>query len=263
MMSQRPSAVGTPLVPVIAGRPFYGIEPVIMDDGGQIVADGGDLAGAAGASGGGGAAGKYNVLEGPGEGSLCIEQPWPGMARTIYGDDERFLDTYYAAYPGLYLTGDACERREDGMLRITGRIDDVINIAGHRLSTAEVESVMSAHEDVAEAAVIGCDDETKGEKPFAFVVLKGEAAQPGNDGRKAEVVAELKERVRDGIAKFAVPDEVVVSDALPKTRAGKIMRRILRKVAAGNEDGFGDTSTLADPAAVEAVVASYRSHTSE
>jgi acetyl-CoA synthetase len=189
------------------------------------------------------------VLDGPGEGNLCIADSWPGQARTLYGDHERFEQIYFSTYPGLYFTGDGCRRDEEGYYWITGRVDDVINVAGHRLGTAEIESALVGHASVAEAAVVGFPHEIKGQGIYAYVTLKAgvEATQ--------ELRAELVAQVRKAISPIATPDVIQWAPRLPKTRSGKIMRRILRKVAQGEFDQVGDTSTLADPDCVRELVA--------
>ena len=175
---------------------------------------------------------------------------WPGQARTIWGDHKRFLQTYFSTFPGLYFTGDGCRRDEDGYYWITGRVDDVINVSGHRLGTAEVESALVAHEAVAEAAVVPVPHEIKGQGIFAYVVTV-----EGIDTDPHELIGGLKEQVRRAIGPIATPDGVLLVRGLPKTRSGKLMRRILRKLAAGERDGLGDLSTLADPQVVEEIIA--------
>jgi acetyl-CoA synthetase len=220
----------TPVKPGSATLPFFGIVPVLVDEDGQ-------------------------VLEGNGvSGNLCLGAPWPGQARTILGDHERFRETYFARYPGLYFTGDGCRRDEDGYYWITGRVDDVLNVSGHRLGTAEIESALVAHEAVAEAAVVGFPHEIKGTGIFAFV-----HPTPDYEGWGPEELAGvLKEQVRHAIGPIATPDRVQLVGGLPKTRSGKIMRRILRQVAAGEYDTLGDVSTLADPGVVEELVRDHR-----
>jgi acetyl-CoA synthetase len=214
-----PFAGATPLKPGSATRPFFGIEPVVVDTDGK-------------------------VLEGVCEGILCIRQNWPGMMRTIYGDHERFLRTYFSVYKGLYFTGDGCRRDEDGYYWITGRVDDVLNVSGHRLSTAEIESACVSHPAVAEAAVVGCPHNIKGQGIYIYVTLKSGIA--GTD----ELRRELTMHVRKEISPIATPDFIQWAAALPKTRSGKIMRRILRKIAADETENLGDISTLADPSVV-------------
>jgi acetyl-CoA synthetase len=195
------------------------------------------------------------VIEGNGvSGALCLATPWPGQARTVWGDHQRFRDTYFSQYKGLYFTGDGCRRDEDGDYWITGRIDDVLNVAGHRLGTAEVESALVAHDAVAEAAVVGFPHDIKGQGIYAYVLLTAEyAKQPPK-----EIEGALKEQVRHAIGAFATPDVIHIAPGLPKTRSGKIMRRILRKIAAHEYDGLGDTTTLAEPEVVEKLVAQHR-----
>ena len=175
------------------------------------------------------------------EGNLCLTRPWPGMMRTVYGDHERFVQTYFSTFKGLYFTGDGARRDADGYCWITGRVDDVINVAGHRMGTAEVESALVAHPKVAEAAVVGFPHEIKGQGIYAYVTLKT-GVEPTEALRK-----ELVAWVRQEIGPIASPDAIQWAPGLPKTRSGKIMRRILRKIAANETDGLGDTSTLADP----------------
>ncbi len=214
----------TKLKPGSATRPFFGIVPEIVD-----------------------AEGK--VLEGAAEGNLCIPQPWPGMMRTLYGDHQRFKETYFSAYKGKYFTGDGARRDADGYYWITGRVDDVINISGHRLGTAEVESALVLHETVAEAAVVGYPHDIKGQGIYAYVTLMA-----GTEGTE-ELRKALVGLVRSEIGAIASPDVIQWAPGLPKTRSGKIMRRILRKVAANEVDTLGDTSTLADPSVVDDLVA--------
>jgi len=195
------------------------------------------------------------VLEGNGvSGNLCLRRPWPGQARTIYGDHERFFETYFSRFPGLYFTGDGCRRDEDGYYWITGRVDDVLNVSGHRLGTAEVESALVAHASVAEAAVVGYPHDIKGTGIFAYVQANVAADDDSDDLSTA-----LRNQVRTAIGPIASPDRIQFVSGLPKTRSGKIMRRILRKVAAGEYDDLGDVSTLADPSVVESLVQDHRS----
>ncbi|MDO9171542.1 MAG: acetate--CoA ligase [bacterium] len=220
----------TPLKPGSATLPFFGIKPLLMDEQGR-------------------------QLEGDGvAGNLCIERTWPGQARTVYGDHERFHETYFTQYPGYYFTGDGCRRDEDGYYWITGRVDDVINVSGHRLGTAEVESALVAHAVVAEAAVVGYPHEIKGQGIFAYVLVNAE----GEEMEAHELVGVLKEQVRHVIGPIASPDAILVVPGLPKTRSGKIMRRILRRIAAGEYDGMGDTTTLAEPGVVDELIAAHR-----
>jgi acetyl-CoA synthetase len=215
----------TPTKPGSATLPLFGVEPVIVDQDGKVI-EGNDVSGL-----------------------LCIARPWPGQARTIHGNHKRFLETYFSKYPPFYFTGDGCRRDEDGYYWITGRVDDVINVSGHRLGTAEVESALVAHQAVAEAAVVPCPHEIKGQGIFAFVVPIA-----GVDWEPHELQGALKEQVRQVIGPIATPDEVRVVAGLPKTRSGKIMRRILRKIASGEGDQLGDLSTLADPSVVETLL---------
>ena len=188
------------------------------------------------------------VLDGATSGNLCITDSWPGQMRTVYGDHERFLQTYFSAYPGKYFTGDGCRRDEDGYYWITGRVDDVINVSGHRLGTAEIESALVAHHAVAEAAVVGFPHDIKGQGIYAYVTLTSE--ETPSDALRADLI----KWVRREIGPFAAPDAIQWAPGLPKTRSGKIMRRILRKVAEGDVSNLGDTTTLADPSVVEDLV---------
>ena len=222
LISPLPGA--TDLKPGSATQPLPGVHPVLVD------ADGRELEGAA-------------------EGNLCLADSWPGQARTLWGDHERFLQTYFSTYPGRYFTGDGCRRDADGYYWITGRVDDVINVSGHRMGTAEVESALVSHPKVAEAAVVGVPHEVKGQGIYAYVTLN--AGEDPTD----ELRAELRGWVRREIGPIASPDALQFAPALPKTRSGKIMRRILRKIAEGDTGSLGDTSTLADPGVVERLVA--------
>jgi acetyl-CoA synthetase len=213
----------TPLKPGSATRPFFGVKPVIVD-------------------------GEGNTLEGATEGNLCIAEAWPGMMRTVFGDHKRFIETYFSTFPGKYFTGDGARRDEDGYYWITGRVDDVINVAGHRLGTAEVESALVAHQQVAEAAVVGYPHDIKGQGIYAYVTLKA-----GHEPSEA-LRQELVQWVRRQISPIAAPDLLQWAPNLPKTRSGKIMRRILRKIAANEHEQLGDVSTLADPAVVTDLV---------
>jgi len=188
------------------------------------------------------------VLEGATEGNLCITDSWPGQMRTVYGDDQRFFETYFSTYPGKYFTGDGCRRDEDGYYWITGRVDDVINVSGHRMGTAEVESALVLHDDVAEAAVVGFPHDIKGQGIYAYVTLN-KGVEPSDDLRKALIA-----QVREEIGPIAAPDVIQWAPGLPKTRSGKIMRRILRKIAENELGALGDTSTLADPSVVDDLV---------
>ena len=212
--------------PGSATFPFFGVKPVLLD------------------------AQSGERIEGNGvSGVLAMEEPWPGQMRTVYGDHKRFEDTYFDQYKGYYFTGDGCRRDEDGYYWITGRVDDVINVSGHRMGTAEVESALVAHASVAEAAVVGFPHEVKGEGIYAYVTLNSGQAYT------EELRSELKQQVRSVIGPIATPDVIHWAPALPKTRSGKIMRRILRKIATNETDQIGDTSTLADPAVVDNLIA--------
>ncbi|MEE2997356.1 MAG: AMP-binding protein, partial [Pseudomonadota bacterium] len=213
----------TPLKPGSATRPFFGIKPEIVD------ADG-------------------TVLEGAAEGNLILIDSWPGQMRTVYGDHDRFVQTYFSTYRGNYFTGDGCRRDEDGYYWITGRVDDVINVSGHRMGTAEVESALVGHPKVAESAVVGYPHDIKGQGIYAYVTLME------GENTSDELRTELVQWVRKEIGPIASPDIVQWAPGLPKTRSGKIMRRILRKIAAGEHDQLGDTTTLADPAVVNDLV---------
>jgi acetyl-CoA synthetase len=221
----------TPMKPGSATLPFFGVSPLLVDDEGK-------------------------ELEGATSGNLCIRHAWPGQARTVYGDHHRFHETYFERFHGLYFTGDGCRRDEDGYYWITGRVDDVINVSGHRLGTAEIESALVAHESVAEAAVVGFPHEIKGQGIFAYVLVNPEFADTPAD----EMQGVLKEQVRHVIGPVASPDAVMIAPGLPKTRSGKIMRRILRQIAAGDSEDLGDVTTLAEPDVVEKLVAAYRDH---
>ncbi len=207
-----------------ATRPFFGIRPALVDNDG-------------------------NQLEGAAEGNLILTDSWPGQMRTVYGDHQRFIDTYFATFPGNYFTGDGARRDEDGYYWITGRVDDVINVSGHRMGTAEVESALVAHEAVAEAAVVGYPHDIKGQGIYGYVTLKAGVASSD------DLRAELRTWVRKEIGPIASPDLLQWAPGLPKTRSGKIMRRILRKIAANEYDNLGDTSTLAEPAVVDELIA--------
>ncbi|MFC7290517.1 acetate--CoA ligase [Hirschia litorea] len=219
-----PLAGATDLKPGSATLPFFGIKPEIVD-----------------------AEGK--VLEGPAEGNLVIAESWPGQMRTVYGDHQRFIDTYFSTYKGKYFTGDGCRRDEDGYYWITGRVDDVINVSGHRMGTAEVESALVAHAEVSEAAVVGYPHDIKGQGIYAYVSLNA-SVDPSS-----ELATELIKWVRTEIGPIAAPDKIQFAPGLPKTRSGKIMRRILRKIAEDDFSNLGDTSTLADPAVVDNLIA--------
>ena len=211
------------LKPGSASRPFFGIEPVILDDDGKEVPQGE-------------------------KGKLCIKKPWPGILRSLYGDHDRMIQTYFSTYAGYYFTGDGCRVDEDGDYWLLGRVDDVINVSGHRMGTAEVESALVSHPAVAEAAVVGFPHEIKGQGIYAYVTLK-----TGNEYTD-ELKGVLVKHVRTEIGPIAAPDQIQWAPALPKTRSGKIMRRILRKVAEGEGDSIGDVSTLADPSVVVSII---------
>ncbi|GKW50092.1 acetate--CoA ligase [Halomonas sp. NCCP-2165] len=221
MIAPLPGA--TDLKPGSATRPFFGVQPVLLDNEGR-------------------------VLEGAVDGNLAIADSWPGQARSIWGDHERFVQTYFSTYQGYYFTGDGCRRDEDGYYWITGRVDDVLNVSGHRMGTAEIESSLVAHEAVAEAAVVGFPHDIKGQGIYIYVTLA--------DGVEATeaLKKELAQWVRKDIGPIATPDVIQWAPGLPKTRSGKIMRRILRKIAANECDGLGDTSTLADPSVVDELI---------
>ncbi|WP_405234205.1 acetate--CoA ligase [Lentisalinibacter salinarum] len=217
----------TPLKPGSATRPFFGIQPALVDNDG-------------------------NTLDGPAEGNLIMKDSWPGQMRTVYGDHQRFVDTYFSTFEGAYFTGDGARRDEDGYYWITGRVDDVINVSGHRMGTAEVESALVAHPKVAEAAVVGYPHDIKGQGIYAYVTLM-EGVEASD-----EVLAELRQWVRKEIGPIASPDLIQFAPGLPKTRSGKIMRRILRKVAENDYGNLGDTSTLADPGVVDDLIENRR-----
>tara|TARA_Y100000590_G_scaffold7941_1_gene10017 strand:+ start:903 stop:2954 length:2052 start_codon:yes stop_codon:yes gene_type:complete len=221
LIAPQPGAID--LKPGSATKPFYGIKPVIVDE-------------------------KGKILKGACRGRLCIAQSWPGQMRTVYGDHQRFIDTYFSQFDGKYFTGDGCRRDEDGYYWITGRVDDVIIVSGHNLGTAELESAFVAHPKVAEAAVVGYPHDIKGNGLYCYVTL--------NAGEKSsgELERDLKLWVRKQIGPIATPDLIQFAPGLPKTRSGKIMRRILRKIAANEQDQLGDTTTLADPSVVESLV---------
>jgi acetyl-CoA synthetase len=211
------------LKPGSATKPFFGVEPVILRDDGS----------------------ECDVNEG---GKLCIRKPWPGMMRTTWGDHDRFINTYFSAFNDMYFTSDGCRRDEDGYYWLMGRIDDVVNVSGHRIGTAEVESALVSHKNVAEAAVAPMPHEIKGQALYAFVTLVGDVE--ASEALKQELV----QHVRKEIGPIASPEVIQFAPALPKTRSGKIMRRILRKIAENQIDQLGDITTLADPSVVEALV---------
>jgi acetyl-CoA synthetase len=221
LITPLPGATATK--PGSATRPFFGIEPVLVD------AD-------------------NKIIEGVGEGNLCINRSWPGQMRTVYGDHQRFIETYFSAFEGRYFSGDGARRDEDGYYWITGRVDDVLNVSGHRMGTAEIESALVAHPHVAEAAVVGYPHDIKGQGIYAYVTLNLDQ-EPST-----ELQADLQQWVRADIGAIATPDLLQWAPSLPKTRSGKIMRRILRKIAADDFAELGDTSTLADPSVVEELI---------
>ncbi|MCB1684434.1 MAG: acetate--CoA ligase, partial [Pseudomonadales bacterium] len=224
MISPLPGA--TTLKPGSATRPFFGVEPALMDAEGKL------------------------IEETEAVGNLVITRSWPGQIRSVYGDHQRAIDTYYSTYKGYYFTGDGARRDADGYYWITGRVDDVMNVSGHRIGTAEVESALVLHDAVAEAAVVGFPHAVKGEAIYAYVTL-----MQGNNEDREQLRQELVDLVRREIGPFAKPDHIQWAPGLPKTRSGKIMRRILRKIASDELDNLGDTSTLADPSVVDELVA--------
>ncbi|XP_056147397.1 acetyl-coenzyme A synthetase 2-like, mitochondrial [Lampris incognitus] len=227
-IAPRPAEQGAEIVPAMAMRPFFGIQPVLMGEEGRPVS-GNDVSGA-----------------------LCLSQPWPGIARTIFRDHQRYMDVYFKAYPGHYFTGDGAYRSPEGYYQITGRMDDVINVSGHRLGTAEIEDALDEHPAVPETAVVSVSHDIKGEVPFAFVVLKDDASL-----EQMAVLEELRGLVASKIAKYAVPNHFLVVKRLPKTRSGKIMRRILRKIAMEQTDNLGDLSTLDDPSVITEIIQAH------
>jgi acetyl-CoA synthetase len=221
LITPLPGATATK--PGSATKPFFGIQPVLVD-------------------------GDNNILDGASDGNLCIGHSWPGQMRTVYGDHQRFIETYFTTFPGRYFTGDGARRDEDGYFWITGRVDDVLNVSGHRMGTAEVESALVAHPKVAEAAVVGYPHDIKGQGIYAYVTLVADAVADD------QLATELRQWTRKEIGPIATPDLLQWAPQLPKTRSGKIMRRILRKIAANEYDQLGDTSTLTDPAVVDDIV---------
>ena len=221
LITPLPGATATK--PGSATKPFFGIQPVLVD-------------------------GENNILDGASDGNLCIGHSWPGQMRTVYGDHQRFIETYFTTFPGRYFTGDGARRDQDGYFWITGRVDDVLNVSGHRMGTAEVESALVAHPKVAEAAVVGYPHDIKGQGIYAYVTLVADAVADD------QLAAELRQWTRKEIGPIATPDLLQWAPQLPKTRSGKIMRRILRKIAANEYDQLGDTSTLTDPAVVDDLV---------
>jgi acetyl-CoA synthetase len=222
LISPLPGAIDAK--PGSATRPFFGVRPALVDANGAL-------------------------LEGEAAGNLVLLDSWPGQMRSVYGDHQRFIDTYFRTYPGMYFSGDGCRRDADGDYWITGRVDDVINVSGHRIGTAEVESALVLHPDVAEAAVVGFPHDLKGQGIYAYVTLKQGVAE------SEALLKALVAQVRKEIGPTATPDHIQWAPALPKTRSGKIMRRIVRKIAEGETSGFGDTSTLADPSVVDSLLA--------
>jgi acetyl-CoA synthetase len=215
------------LKPGSASRPFFGVEPMVLcDDGSECAANQG--------------------------GKLCVKKPWPGMMRTMWGAHERFIDTYFTMYDDVYFTGDGCRQDEEGDYWLLGRIDDVVNVSGHRIGTAEVESALVSHPSVSEAAVVAMPHEIKGQALFAYVTPR-RGVEPGDDLVKA-----LMDHVRQEIGPIAKPEVIQFANRLPKTRSGKIMRRILRKIAGGETSDLGDTTTLADPTVVETLISGRR-----
>ncbi len=221
LITPLPGAI--PTKPGSATKPFFGIKPVLVDA-------------------------QNNELQGPSEGNLCINMSWPGQMRSVYGDHQRFIDTYFSTFPGRYFSGDGCRRDEDGYFWITGRVDDVINVSGHRMGTAEVESALVSHPKVAEAAVVGYPHGIKGQGIYAYVTVNIDV------NTSEELLNELQKWVRKEIGPIATPDLIQFAPGLPKTRSGKIMRRILRKIAANEHNQLGDVSTLADPIVVQNLV---------
>ncbi|XP_022094939.1 acetyl-coenzyme A synthetase 2-like, mitochondrial isoform X2 [Acanthaster planci] len=229
MITPRPSSPGAEIHhgPM---TPFLGIEPVLMSDTDHTVEMTGNSV----------------------SGALCVRRPWPGIARTIYGNHQRYIETYFKPYTGVYFSGDGAHRDRRGHYHITGRMDDVINVSGHRIGTAEIEDAMDEHPAVAETAVVGFPHDIKGEGIYAYIILKEGVSESEED-----IIKELKQAVRQKIAAYAVPDLIQITPGLPKTRSGKIMRRILRKVCANQSDELGDVSTLADPSIVEVIVKNH------
>ena len=223
MITPLPGATRTK--PGSATRPFFGIQPLLVD------AEG-------------------NELEGAAEGNLCIKHSWPGQMRTVYGDHERFIQTYFSTYKGLYFTGDGCRRDEDGYYWITGRVDDVLMISGHRMGTAELESAVVLHKSVAEAAIVGFPHDVKGNALYGYVTLKDSGEGRNHDNLRKEI----NQLITDRIGPIAKLNKIQFTEGLPKTRSGKIMRRILRKIACNEIDNLGDTSTLLNPEVVQNIM---------
>jgi acetyl-CoA synthetase len=213
----------TPSKPTYATLPLPGIAPELVDENGNVI-EGMDVSG-----------------------NLCIAKPWPGMIRTTYGNHQRCIETYFSAYKGKYFTGDGCLRDAEGMYRITGRVDDVLNVSGHRIGTAEVENAINMHEGVVESAIVGYPHDVKGQGIYAYVIFSGDSSNP--DLLKADIL----QTVSRLIGPIAKPDKIQLVSGLPKTRSGKIMRRILRKIAEGESDKIGDTSTLLNPEVVDEI----------
>jgi acetyl-CoA synthetase len=227
MITPLPGAI--PTKPGSATKPFFGVQPVVLEpENGKV------------------------IEETEAAGVLAIADSWPGQMRTVYGDHQRFKETYFQQYKGYYFTGDGCRRDGDGYFWITGRVDDVLNVSGHRLGTAEVESALVAHPKVSEAAVVGFPHDVKGQGIYCYVTLM--AGEPASD----DLAVELRNWVRKEIGPIASPDHIQFAPGLPKTRSGKIMRRILRKVAENDYGALGDTSTLADPGVVEDLIANRK-----
>lgn len=234
MLTPRPAAKNSHIEPAIAQRPFFGIKPAILTTD------------------------QKNITEDyPCEGALCISQCWPGQARSIFEDHERFKNVYYDPFPGYYFSGDGCIRTKEGYYKITGRMDDVINVSGHRMSTAEIEAVLTEHPAVGEAAVVGYPHDIKGEAPYAYIILKEGATETDN------IETDLKLLIRTRIAAFSVPNKWLIVTGLPKTRSGKIMRRILRKIASNRYDELGDISTLAEPGVVQEIIEGHKNKNAE
>ncbi|XP_058469306.1 acetyl-coenzyme A synthetase 2-like, mitochondrial [Solea solea] len=230
-IAPRPSEPDAEIIPGMAMRPFFGIKPVLMDTKGKV------------------------LTSNDANGALCIAQPWPGMARTIHNDHERFKETYCQQYPGYFSTGDGAHRSKEGYYQITGRLDDVINVSGHRIGTAEIEDVVNQCPDVAESAVVGYSHDIKGEGVYAFAVLKKSV-----EAEEGVLSKQLKDLVSQKIAKYASPDCIQFVERLPKTRSGKIMRRVLRKIVEGDTNGLGDLSTVDDPAVIQEIIQSHNKH---
>ena len=225
MISALPYAIDQK--PGSAALPFFGVRPEVLNEHGEVV-------------------------EGEGSGILVLTEPWPGQMRTVFGDHKRFEETYFQMFDGYYFAGDGCRRDKDGYYWITGRVDDVLNVSGHRMGSAEIESAIVSHPDAAEAAVIGFPHDIKGQGIYAYVTLKN-GVQASD-----ELADSLKAYIRREIGPIATPDVIHFAQALPKTRSGKIMRRILRKIATNEHESIGDTSTLADPSVVDTIIQNHR-----